>query len=661
MGFSNKGTSVLQFRDLLLSGAILALTSAAAAQTVSDSGPSYVGSQRCISCHEEAGLDWKGSHHALAWSLPDNTTVLGDFDDREFQHKGVTTRLRRRGDAFLIETESLGGKHLEYEVVGVAGVKPLQQYLVEVEPGRLQALDVAWDVEAKRWYHLYPEQDLPPGNGLHWTGPYKNWNARCAECHATGFKKNYSTQTRTYTSSQAEIGVGCEACHGPGEAHVAWAEAPDSYDATNWPDLAEAGFTIEFSAFAPELEIQQCAGCHSRREPLLDGNPLPGTLFHDAYRLSLLREGLYYADGAIRDEVYVYGSFLQSKMYGKGVRCTDCHDPHLARVRAQGNAVCTQCHSPAGNPRFPSLTKAIYDSPEHHFHDAGAAGFACVDCHMTERVYMGIDGRRDHSFRIPRPDLSADISAPNACNDCHADRDSAWAAAEIKRRFPDGKWRGPHFSQGFALAWQDLESAQDILLDIAYEANLPAIVRASAIEHLTGAPSVGLAARTEPLLEDENPLVRGVAVAAQRGAPAPNRVKALAPLLNDPVKTVRIATAREMLNLPSNQLSPLAANAWQTAMEEWQASSLAKADFPETHLAMGGAALVMRNLQAAEAAFREAVRLDPQRVEAWTMIIRILAAVGNQAGARQASEDALLANPRNEVLLELSERLLSDP
>ena len=138
-------------------------------------------------------------------------------------------------------------------------------------------------------------------------------------------------------------------------------------------------------------------------------------------------------------------------MYARGVRCSDCHDPHAAELRAEGNAVCTQCHSPAGNPEFPTLRRAAYDDPAHHFHAPGSPGAECRACHMIERTYMGIDGRRDHSFRVPRPDLAA-TGAPDACTDCHADRGAAWAAEEIARRFPDPRHRGPHFATAFAAA-----------------------------------------------------------------------------------------------------------------------------------------------------------------------------------------------------------------
>jgi predicted CXXCH cytochrome family protein len=495
---------------------------------------------------------------------------------------------------------------------------------------------------------------LKGGDGLHWTGPYKNWNGRCAECHATGYAKNYDPHARRYQSRQAAIGVGCEACHGPGESHVSWAEAPGSYDAARWQGLTEKGFTIGFSSGKPEIEIQQCAGCHARREPLFDSNPVPGTGFHDAYRLALLREGLYHADGTIQDEVYVYGSFLQSKMYARGVRCSDCHDPHAAQMKAEGNAVCTQCHSSAGNPSFPTLRKAAYDHPSHHFHETGSEGAQCKSCHMIERVYMGIDGRRDHSFRIPRPDLSAETETPNACTDCHAERGASWATAEIARRFPDADRRGPHYSQTFAAARNDPVAMAEKLLEISINNRLPGVIRASALDLLRAPADESIAARTVSLLADTDPLVRSAAIGVQRGAASIERVGRLIPLFEDPMRSVRIAAAREILDTPVAGLPPSIAAAAEKVMQEWRASLLAKADYPEIHIAIGGAALVMRNPQAAEQAFRETVRLDPQMVVAWTMIVRILTAVGDRNGARKALENALAANPSDEGLRSLS-------
>ena len=365
--------------------------------------PDYVGSESCIDCHADIAEAWSGSHHALAWTDAEEANILADFDGTRFELGDMTAAFRLSDGTYAVTVTETDGTSTDYKIHSVVGVAPLQQYLLETEPGRLQSFDVVWDVEQGAWFHLYPDQDLPPDDGLHWTGPYKNWNARCAECHATGYKRNFGIQSQRYRSTQAEIGVGCEACHGPGAAHLAWAGDPDL--PVEEDGLDPYGFSMSFDAAERDAYVGQCAGCHSRREPMADGNPLPGTPYHDAYTLSLLRPGLYEPDGQIRDEVYVYGSFLQSKMYAEGVGCANCHDPHSAELVAEGNALCTQCHSPAGNPDFPTLRKAAYDTPDHHFHEAESQGAQCISCHMAERVYMGVDGRRDHSFRVPRPDI----------------------------------------------------------------------------------------------------------------------------------------------------------------------------------------------------------------------------------------------------------------
>ncbi len=222
--------------------------------------------------------------------------VLGDFDEVSAELAGTETHFFRRDGQFDVRTEGPGGNPTDYRVAYTAGVQPLQQYLLETEKGRLQAFDIAWDVEGQRWYRLNPEQAATSGQAFHWTGTYLNWNGRCAECHATGYEKKYDPRSRRFRSTQAEIGVGCEACHGPGEAHLAWANSPETYGSGPWGHLTDRGLVTQFAAGSPATEIEQCAGCHARREPFFGGSPLPGTPFHDAYRLALLREGLYHAD-----------------------------------------------------------------------------------------------------------------------------------------------------------------------------------------------------------------------------------------------------------------------------------------------------------------------------------------------------------------------------
>jgi predicted CXXCH cytochrome family protein len=628
---------------------LAAYVSAAQAQWA----PAYVGSETCIGCHEDAAEAWAGSHHALAWTMPSPGTVVADFDGTVFEHDGMTARFRVEGDAYHVSVTEKDGVTTDYRVHSVAGVEPLQQYLLETEPGRLQSFDVVWDVEEGGWFHLYPDQDLPPDDGLHWTGPYKNWNARCAECHATGYEKNYDTVTRNYASTQAEIGVGCEACHGPGEAHLAWAEEREI--ARYGVDLDAYGFSQSFAT--TEATIQQCATCHSRREAHDDASPLPGTPYHDAYGLALLRPGLYHADGQIHDEVYVYGSFLQSKMYAQGVGCLDCHDAHTAELVATGNAVCTQCHSPAGNPGIPTLTRGDYDTPDHHFHERGTDGAQCKHCHAPERVYMGNDWRADHSFRIPRPDLSAVTGAPDACTTCHTDRDAGWAAAEIAARFPESGHRSPHYGLTLSRGRADPAAAADDLADLAADTAQPAIVRATALWLLENAGDATVAERLAPLLADEDVLVRGAAVGVQRGAGAQDRVLRLLDLLSDPSRSVRTEAAQALIDAPVARLPKATQAAFDAAIAEWQSAMSSRLDFPETHLQLGGWALTMRNVPAATQAFREVVRLDPQRTDAWAMLVRIAAATEGADAARAALDDALAAVPDDPVLLGLRREL----
>lgn len=632
-----------------LSVAILGLVTVAQAQS-----PDYVGTDRCTGCHTEQSTLWQGSHHAAAWTLPGPDTVLGDFDNTEFAHDGTLTRFRRENGSYHVTVTEKDGVTTDYPVHSVVGIAPLQQYLLETEPGRQQSFDVVWDVAQERWFHLYPDQDLPPDDGLHWSGPYKTWNARCAECHATDYQRNFGARTGTYASTQSEIGVGCEACHGPGSAHLAWTEGQEvARDGP--PRLDRFGFTMNFDADEAGRggEIEQCASCHSRREALLGGSPMPGTPFHDAYTLAVLRPGLYHADGQILDEVYVYGSFLQSKMYARGVGCTNCHDPHDGGLKASGNAVCTQCHSSAANPEFPSLRKAEYDSPDHTFHEPDTEGAQCKSCHMIERTYMGVDGRRDHSFRIPRPDLGAQTGGPDACTDCHGDQTQGWAATQIEQWFPNSDRRGAHYGQVLAAGRSNPQQAEGDLLDLALDQDQPGIVRATALYLLQPRVSPELATATAGLLRHPDPLIRGNAAPLQRGTDVATRLERLMPLLGDPMRSVRIATAKQLLDTPPGQLTRSARAVLGAAMGDWQKSLANKLDFPETHLVMGGTALTTRNFPAALRAFGEVVRLDPQRAEAWVMLVRLTEAIEGPEAARAMLRRATDRVPDNPALLQL--------
>jgi predicted CXXCH cytochrome family protein len=376
-----------------------------------------------------------------------------------------------------------------------------------------------------------------------------------------------------------------------------------------------------------------------------------GGAFDRHYRLALLRDGLYFADGQINDEVYVYGSYLQSRMYDKGVTCTQCHEPHSYRLKLKGNALCTQCHNPRGNPIYPSLPRGQYDSATHHFHPPGSDGAACVNCHMPARTYMGVDARRDHSFRIPRPDLSQRLGVPNPCTQGHQEKNAQWAAAEISRRFPGGRANGEHFAMLFSQSERETSGqAGNQLLDLANDPSRPAIVRASALMRFSGAASSVSSKSVQKLLRDQSPLVRMAAIGLHPLLPEAQRVEVLAPLLSDPVQSVRLEAAKAFLGIPQTQIPASARLPLKQAMGEWQRSLMARADFPETQMVLGGVALALRNLPAASRAFGRATEMDPQLVDAWLMLARIEAVQGNREKVVRTLTQALRVNPDNTAL-----------
>jgi predicted CXXCH cytochrome family protein len=600
----------------------------------------FAGSAACAECHAAESAAWQTSDHHWALKAPDPLSMLGDFNNASFTHKGITSRFFTRDGKYFIETEGETGKPETFEIRYAVGHRPLQQYLVETKQGRLQTLDIAWDINARKWFHLYPEQDLPPGDGLHWTGSYKNWQARCATCHQTGFDKGYDFATRSYHTQWKELTVGCEACHGAGAAHVSWARKREGAD--------------PYQSAAPKLgpgqqanELDVCGPCHARREAFSQVQPPAGAPFHDNYALSLLTPDLYFADGQQKEEVFILGSFLQSKMKAKGVTCSNCHEPHGGGLVAEGNAVCTQCHNPAGREEFPTLRKADYDTPLHHRHMPGSEVAQCVTCHMPERSYMLIDPRRDHFFRRPDPLQSQAADAPDVCTACHTGKDAKWAAEQIALWHPAGDKTWQDRSAFIAFTQGD-RSQQTLasLLDYVRDIERPGVVRATALSMMGG--SIALPpADAAALLKDSDPLVRGAAVGALRSLEAQERIALLRPLLADPVRSVSQRAAVELAGAGVAALPGADDKLFTDGLRDFLNARLANADTPESHMAIAGLALTRRQWQQAEAAFATAAEMDPQLAEAWIMQARLRSASGNLDGAAAALESGLKAQPRD--------------
>jgi predicted CXXCH cytochrome family protein len=595
-------------------------------------------------------------------TTPTPEHVLGNFDDTKFEDNGLTSRFFVKDGRYFVETDGADGKLAIFEVKYVVGVAPLQQYLVELDRGRLQALDIAWDTMGKRWFHLYPNANISAGNGLHWTGPYENWQARCAVCHQTDFRKNYDAKAHSYQSTWSELTVGCEACHGPGEAHVAWAQRQADFDPAAFANVDEHGWLRPQGKGRQAIEQDMCGPCHSRRQALGPDSALPTAPFADHYSLSPLTNDLYFPDGQQDAEVYVLGSFLQSKMHDKGVTCSNCHDSHSGQLVAQGNAVCTQCHNETGRAGFPTLKPRNYDSPTHHHHAPDSAGAQCASCHMPERTYMVVDARRDHFIRVPDPLVSEMAGSPDVCTSCHSGRTPAWAAEEIARWAPGRISPTPGFGEVMARARRaGLDpNAIEQLAAFARDASEPAIARATALHEIADRTDPATAVSLAGLLSDNSELVREAAIRLWRGATAVERVGRLQPLLSDPLASVRVAAALELANVAPEDLAAERRDALAAALSELKSSMAANTDFPEGQLAIGGLAMATRNWEAAQAAFAEATLMDPQLVVAWLARARIAAALGDAGEATAILADAREKNPGEpSIATQLAQMLMS--
>ncbi|MBV1887609.1 MAG: hypothetical protein KUG61_11045 [Parvibaculaceae bacterium] len=349
----------------------------------------------------------------------------------------------------------------------------------------------------------------------------------------------------------------------------------------------------------------------------------PHSDFHNDFNLATLRDGLYFSDGQILDEVYVYGSFAQSKMHAKGVTCTNCHEPHSLKLVAEGNALCATCHNPNGNPDFTSLPRKTYDAASHHFHEVGTEGAQCVSCHMPARTFMGVDPRRDHSFRVPRPDLSDKTGAPNACIGCHTDQNNAWAAKEIAKRFPDGQWRQTHFSEAIAGGRAGDGRVIPALIEMARDNDVAPIIRASALDLLAqlDAPRAAILAR--PSLTDASPLVRKAAILSQAAASNADKATVLEPLLSDPIRSVRLAAGRLLAGAPSMHIPPKSQDRLRGVWKALLDSYLATADYPEGHMKLAGFGYAVNNVRGVERAFKQAISFDPKLSSAWMSLGRL--------------------------------------
>jgi predicted CXXCH cytochrome family protein len=621
----------------------------------------FVGSDACATCHQAEAELWRVSQHKHAMDHATEKSVLGDFNNTSFDYYGVHSRFFRKDGKFFVNTDGPDGKLSTFEVKYTFGVYPLQQYLIEFPRGRIQALSIAWDSRPKeqggqRWFHLYPNEDVRHGDVLHWTKLNQNWNFMCAECHSTGIRKNYDAKADRYATTWSEISVGCEACHGRGSNHVAWARSQQNWLPFNRSKDPTKGLVATFNErkgvvwshdprsgivqrnLPPNIlrtEVETCGRCHARRSEISE-NWVPGQWLQQTHAIANpLARDVYWADGQIRDvvEAYNYIPFKQSRMFAAGVTCSDCHDPHSGKLRAAGSSVCLQCHT------------ATYATANHSHHEQTDKAPGCISCHMPTRTYMIVDPRHDHSLRVPRPDLSVKLGTPNACNYCHKDKSSQWAADAVERWFGPKRKGFQTYADAFHAARTDQIGAEDLLARVASNGNAPDVARASALIELAPFISPANANLARRALSNSDPMVRIAAMSMLANVRPQQAWPLVAPLLSDPVRGVRIRAADLLAAVPTDRQPPSDRKAFDVAAAELVAALRLNADRPEDRSSLGNFYAKRGLTGEAEAEYNAALRLSPQFAPAAVNLADLYRRLGRDKDGEAVLREAIAAAP----------------
>lgn len=609
-----------------------------------ESNEYFVGSERCAQCHEEENIQWQQSHHSKSMMLPSAENVLGDFNNQKVTFKEVTTYFTQTEKGYYINTQNTEKQQQTYKVEFTFGYTPLQQYLIDIGDGKLQAFDIAWDSRSsteggQRWFKLLHNEDTSTESPLHWSKQLQNWNSRCAECHSTSLNKGFNPVSRRYETTFTEVNVTCESCHGAGQNHVS------SVTTGEYKKRSNTGFNtalkqtreFNFEGDSPiakprgdhtSAQINACGGCHSRRQVIGEINP--SNNYHDQYSLRLLDDPLYYADGQIQEEVFVLGSFLQSKMHKSGVTCTNCHNAHSGEVKAQDNSLCTQCH----------LTSK-YNIEQHTHHKTDSPGAACVNCHMPATTYMQVDDRRDHSFSIPAPQHSAKLKTPNACNSCHKAQSSEWTAKAIEN------W-GESTPDDFGRINSKARKADVLTLrSIAsfIEDDRHSDLRRATLLLLTGnMPSKLTVEIIQKQLSSDSELIRRAAVKASRVIPLQYRWILLKPLITDPSASVRYAIASQLAGYPQ-YVEGLDYKILSTLFREYEQQLLLSQDMPAGQASIAIYALANGNSERALSALNRALEIEPDFAPALLNLADLYQRMGDDVKTKEILERAIKAAP----------------
>lgn len=590
----------------------------------------FVGDISCKSCHAKEHAEWSTSDHFRAMELPNDSTVLGNFNNASFTADGVTSRFFKKDGKFFINTQGEDGKNHDYEIKYTFGFYPLQQYLIEFDRGRMQVTRQSWDSRTKKWFHQYAGDKIPAGDWLHWTGNAQNWNTMCGECHTTNYKKNYDMGTDSYHTTYSLLSVSCESCHGPAKKHIQYINSKEYKNGKK----QIGSFLLMAKNSSQKAEIVSCFPCHARKGNISSHFLGTGEILDD-YIPEIPSTDFYYADGQVDDEDYTYASFLQSEMYKRGVKCSNCHNPHSGKLLIAGNGVCNQCH----------YTKN-YDSPEHSFHAKGTDAGMCKNCHMPSKYYMGNDLRHDHIFKVPRPDLSVKYETPNACNACHKNKTAQWASDAIV------KWYGPdrkyHYAEDLIPGSKMDLAAQNHLIKLLKDTATPPIIQATAVHYLSGIQDNNSVETLLQQLNNPDAQVRYRAVTGLVNFSSSQWLSSVAPLLQDKVRAVRIAVANLLVS--TQQVPDLAelGTSYTQAAGELNDYILYQTDFAAGDIMAADYFFKLKNYDQAEKFYLRGLKKDNAMNYARLNLSTLYNITGKNDKALQILQDALKTDPKND-------------
>jgi len=613
--------------------------------------PEFVGKETCIECHQPEYDDWTGSDHDLAMDYATDSTVLGDFNDATLFANNQTNKFYKKNSKFFVYTDGDDGKMKEFEIKYVFGYTPLQQYLVEFEGGRLQTLALTWNTEAGNWYYMpdstYKDMSVDHTNWLHWTNQAQNWNSMCADCHSTNLKKGYDTNTDSYHTTWSEIDVSCEACHGPSSEHLKWANLAEYAR----KDFTNFGLTIKTSGIDNVQYVDNCVRCHSRRVALSDFDYHTQNIYNHTVP-SLPMEQNWHIDGQIKDEDYVYASFTQSRMFMNDIQCNDCHNVHSGKLILDGNALCLQCHKASDyDTKTHTFHKGFGEKGEAVISDAGVkfevgTGTECINCHMHGQNFMGVDYRRDHSFRIPRPDLSEKNGTPNACNQCHKDKTNNWSKTYIEKWF--GISRPFQYGEAFTAANNQEDSADVQLIKIITDDLYPVSIRSAAFNYLSDTPEND--ELIKQALQNIEPSIRLAAINRMNVTTEEDLQKVL-PLLYDETKAVRHEIANRLSYLDPNLIPKKYKDAYDEILTERFDILVYNSDFPGGKFNLANYYFTKKDYEKAEHYYLSSIEQDRELHIVEMNLANLYSVIGEPLKAEKILEEYVKDNMENGAAL----------